>query len=242
MLSTSAPEVIYIRLHHLPISHPPKSLRVFFHKFSAYFKFHTLHPDHPRNFRFIFFTFHGMVCEGDVIFFLMLSLLCSGVYVCVRVCVRALKRCHWKLSLPLEGAGGWQRKCQGVGGHVGASLFVRIFSFRSWHTTVERGKFKLLIPGSYSDAWWWFLVPPSSAKSLDRKMDFNKFHPSKCDTFFHRPHLSSLLSSLFNRFRRIVYQEWSSSNAAQFLIIQSHRPTVSTSKAFKMNDFIVDNL
>lgn len=54
-------------------------------------------------------------------------------------------------------------------------------------------------------------------------MYFNKFHTSKVTAIFH---LSLLI---FNRFRRVVYQEWSGSNTAKLLIVKSHRSTVSTS-------------
>lgn len=152
----SAPEVIYNRLlHHLP---PTRAPRVFFHKFSSLFRISYTRPPPPQ-FSFSSSASLRAVCEGDVIFPWCFSLLCLDAGVRVSVCVEEMPlKTRYRFR---RGVGGWQRKCQGVGGHVGASLlhFFHPRPANVFHATARREKFKLLIPGSYSDGWWWFLLP-----------------------------------------------------------------------------------
>lgn len=61
-----------------------------------------------------------------------------------------------------------------------------------------------------------------SINPSDWKMDFNNFLPTPFSITFH-------FHFLFHRFWRVVYQEWSSSNTEELLIIKTQWSTVSTS-------------
>lgn len=95
--------------------------------------------------------------------------------------------------------GGEMSKCQG-GRHVETNFLWH--AWRRFEETGEKKKIKLLIRVLQLECLR--LVKIGNSANRQRFSSFSPF-----------------------RFRRIVHQEWSGANAAQFFFVQSHRPTVS---------------